>query len=214
MFAKLSGLALNVKPADHAKGFFYKLKNYFTPGGGVNVLSSDQLASKHSNLKQYKDEIMGYIEFLKNNDGDPRKVFAMDKEVKAAAEKILNGKKLKEVSMEELEKAFRVAKEQTSTDLEKIYKAFENPDNKFVRIAKTLNSSFEFASIILLVPAFMIWLARYCEKMTKESKEKARLAEEAKNLQMQPAAAFQLKAGMTPPAVNSAQPTMAGFLKK
>ena len=219
MFAKLSGLALNVKPADHAKGFFYKLKNYFTPGGGVNVLSSDQLASKHSNLKQYKDEIMGYIEFLKNNDGDPRKVFAMDKEVKAAAEKILNGKKLKEVSMEELERAFKTAKTQGDNgpfakELETIYKAFENPDNKFVRIAKTLNSSFEFASIILLVPAFMIWLARYCEKMTKESKEKARLAEEAKNLQMQPAAAFQLKAGMTPPAVNSAQPTMAGFLKK
>ena len=213
MFAKLSGLALNVKPADHAKGFFYKLKNYITPSGGVNVLSSELLTSKHSNLKQYKDGIMGYIDFLKKNDGDPRKVFAMDKEVKEAAEKILNGKKLKEVSIEELEKAFRVAKEQNSTALEKIYKAFENPDNKFVRIAKTLNSTFEFASMIFLVPAFMIWLARYCERMTKESREKERLAEEAKKLQMQPAA-IQPRAGLTPPAMNSAQPTMAGFLNR
>ncbi len=213
MFAKLSGLALNVKPADHSKGFFYKLKNYFTPSGGVNVLSSDQLASKHSNLRQYKDGIMGYIEFLKKNDGDPRKVFAMDKEVKTAAEEILGGKKLKDVSIEDFEKAFRAAKEQNSKALDTIYKAFENADNKFVRIAKTLNSSFEFASIIFLVPAFMIWLARYCERMTKESKEKERIAQEAKNPQAQ-AVIAQNKINLTPPSVNSMQPTMSGFLKK
>lgn len=173
LFAKLSGLALNVKPADHDKGVLYKIKNYVTAGGGVNVLGSEQLSAKHSNLRQYKDGILGYIDFLNKNGGDPRKVFAMDKEVKAAAEEILDGKKLKDVSLEDLEKAFKKAKEQGSTALDKIYKAFEDPNNKFVRRAKTLNSSFEFASIILLVPAFMIWLARYCEKMTARNKAKA-----------------------------------------
>ena len=156
---------------------------------------------------------MGYIEFLKKNDGDPRKVFAMDKEVKTAAEEILGGKKLKDVSIEDFEKAFRAAKEQNSKALDTIYKAFENADNKFVRIAKTLNSSFEFASIIFLVPAFMIWLARYCERMTKESKEKERIAQEAKNPQAQ-AVIAQNKINLTPPSVNSMQPTMSGFLKK
>ena len=215
-FAKLSGLALNVKPKDHDKGFIYKLKNYVTAGKGVNVLGSDQLASKHSNLKQYKDGILGYIEFLNKTGGDPRKVFRMDKEVKEAAENILGGKKLKEVTMDELIQKFRVAKEQNSSELDKIYKAFESPDNKFVRIAKTLNSSFEFASIIFLVPAFMIWLARYCERMTKENKEKQRLAEEAaKNNQTVSAmSAQQINQNRLTAAKAAAQPTMAGFLNR
>ena len=220
LFAKISGLALNVKPADHDKGIFYKLKNYLTPSGGVTVLSSEQLASKHSNLKQYKDGVLGYIEFLNKTGGDPRKVFAMDKTVKNAAEDILTGagvkfEKLKDVSIEDLEKAFKQAMVQdNNTSLETIYKAFESADNKFVRIAKTLNSSFDFASIILIVPAFMIWLARYCEKMTKENKEKERLAEEAKKLQMQPAMAQTTLNKLMPPASSAAQPTMAGFLKR
>ncbi len=219
LFAKLSGLALNVKPADHDKGVFYKLKNYLTPSGGVTVLSSEQLASKHSNLKQYKDGIMGYIEFLKNTGGDPRKVFAMDKTVKTASEDILKAAgvkfdKIKNVSMNDFEKAFRQAMEQDTDAVKTIYKAFESTDNKFVRIAKTLNSSFEFASIIFLVPAFMIWLARYCEKMTKENKEKERIAEEAKKLQAQPALAQTTLNKLIPPANNTAQPTMSGFLKR
>lgn len=212
-FAKLSGLALNVKPKDHDKGFIYKLKNYLTAGKGVNVLGSDQLASKHSNLRQYKDGIIGYIDFLNKTGGDPRKVFSMDKEVKKAAENILNGKKLKDVSMSELVADFKAAQAAgNSKELDTIYKAFESPDNKFVRIAKTLNSSFEFASIILLVPAFMIWLARYCERMTKANKEKERLAQNANNIST--AAAQTSLNKMVHPSVASSQPTMAGFLKK
>ncbi len=219
LFAKLSGLALNVKPADHEKGIFYKLKNYITPVNGVEVLNSAQLASKHSNLKQYKDGVMGYIEFLKNTGGDPRKVFSMDKTVKKAAEDILNAAgvkfdKLKNVSMNDLEKAFKQAMEQDTDSIKTIYKAFESADNKFVRMAKTLNSTFDFASIILIVPAFMIWLARYCERMTKENKEKERLAQEANKLQTQPAIAQAALNKLMPPANNAAQPTMAGFLNR
>ena len=59
----------------------------------------------------------------------------------------------------------------------------------------------------------MIWLARYCERMTKESKEKERIAQEAKNPQAQ-AVIAQNKINLTPPSVNSMQPTMSGFLKK
>lgn len=217
MFAKLSGLALNTKPDDHSKGIFYKLKNYFTPGhNGIEVLGSAQLSSKHSNLKQYKDGISGYIEFLKTNDGDARKVFAMDKNVKTAAEEILGGKKLKDVTIEELEKAFKLAKEQGSKALDTIYSAFEKPNNKFVNRAKTLNSTFEFASIILLVPAFMIWLARYCERMTKANKEKERAMAEANNPQNNQTVDTQkIKLNnQIPPHINASKPTMAGFISK
>ena len=217
LFAKLSGLALNVKPADHDKGLIYKVKNYVTAGGGVNVLGSEQLSAKHSNLKQYKDEILGYIDFLNKNGGDPRKVFAMDKEVKAAAEEILNGKNLKDVSLEDLEKAFKKAKEQGSAALDKIYKAFEDPNNKFVRRAKTLNSSFEFASIILLVPAFMIWLARYCERMTARNKAKAQenIAQNQQTSQQDIQAKKNL--GLVSQVSNQnqiAKVSMAGFINK
>ena len=37
-FSKISGLALNIKPQDHSKGFISKFKNYFTAGDGINVL--------------------------------------------------------------------------------------------------------------------------------------------------------------------------------
>ena len=47
-------------------------------------------------------------------------------------------------------------------------------DNKFIQRAKTCNSAFGFLSTIVLVPGFMMWLARFCEKMTKE-----RVAKEA-----------------------------------
>ena len=219
--AKISGLALNTKPADHAKSFMQKIKNYFTPGNGVNVMKSDQLISKHSNLEQYRDGISGYIEFLKNNGGDPKKVFAMDSNVKEAAEKIL-GKSLKDADITDIEEAFskaRAAKSGTkeANALDVIYKAFKNPDNKFVRRAKTLNSAFQFASIVLLVPAFMIWLARYCERMTKAAKAKQKETQaEQNNLQAQPAAPSNptLKPTQIPPAVNATKTSMAGFINK
>jgi hypothetical protein len=63
-FAKYSGLALNIKPADHNEGFFKKFKNYFSPTGGINVLSNKQLESKYINIEGYKDGINGFFDFV------------------------------------------------------------------------------------------------------------------------------------------------------
>jgi len=217
-FAKMSGLALNIKPEDHSKGFLYKVKNYVTAGSGVNVLSSAEIVTKYSNIDGYKDGINGFFEFLKANGGDPKKVLAMDKTVKEKSEEIL-GKALKDSSLEEIEKAFKTAREQDSKPLKDIYKVFANTDNKFVRNAKTMNSAFAFASIILLVPAFMIWLARYCERMTKENKAKERALLAQDTVQLNQVKEAQQKAQeqvqtikLHAPIAN--KPSMAGFASK
>lgn len=185
VFANASGFALNIKPENHNKNFFNKLKNYFTAGSGVNVLSSEQIVSKYSNVQEYKNGINGFFNFLEENGGNVKKVLLnVDKTVKENAEEIMknfNGKSIKDATMEEIHKAFEQAK--GSNALEKIYTAFSTKDNKFVNRAKTMNSAFGFASTIVLVPAFMMWLARYCENMTKKAiaKEKEQKAAAGNN---------------------------------
>ena len=210
-FAKMSGLALNIKPEDHNKGFLHKVKNYVTAGAGIDVLSSEQIVSKYSNIQDYKDGINGFFTFLEENGGNPKKVLSMDKDVKAQAEEIMKkfggNKSLKEATLEELHEAFRKAK--GSDMLEKIYTAFATKDNKFINRAKTLNSAFGFASTLVLVPAFMMWLARYCENMTKKAIAEKKNAAQSNANPTQSQQVQQVK-----PLVSSNTPTMAGFLNK
>ena len=214
-FAKMSGLALNIKPEDHNKGFLHKVKNYVTAGAGIDVLSSEQIVSKYSNIQNYKDGINGFFTFLEENGGNPKKVLSMDKGVKAQAEEIMkkfSDKSLKEATLEELHDAFKKAK--GSEMLEKIYTAFATKDNKFINRAKTLNSAFGFASTLVLVPAFMMWLARYCENMTKKAIAQKKNATQsntnvAQNQQQSQNVQAQAQAKTV---IASNSPTMAGFL--
>lgn len=212
-FAKISGLALNAKPEDHNKSIFHKIKNYFTAGAGIDVLTSEQIVSKYSNIEDYKNGINGFFNFLEENGGDVKKVLNIDKGVKEQAETIIkdfNGKSLKDATLEEIHAAFEKAK--GSEALENIYTVFKSKDNKFINRAKTFNSAFGFASTLVLVPAFMMWLARYCENMTKKAiaKEKEQKALASAN---EPAPIAQ---NPKPQAVSATakQPTMAGFLNK
>lgn len=189
VFANASGFALNIKPENHNKNFFNKLKNYFTAGSGVNVLNSEQIVSKYSNVQEYKNGINGFFNFLEENGGNVKKVLLnVDKTVKENAEEIMknfNGQSIKDATIEDIHKAFEKAK--GSDALEKIYTVFSTKDNKFVNRAKTMNSAFGFASTLILVPAFMMWLARYCENMTKKAiaKEKEEKATASGNTQAQ-----------------------------
>lgn len=206
-FSKISGFALNIKPKDHSKGIINKLKNYFTAGHGIDVLSSEQIVSKYSKISEYKDGINGFFQFLKENGGDVRRVLNVDSTVKEQSEAIMKkfgGKSLKQATFDEINEAFKKAK--NSEELEKIYSVFSSADNKFINRAKTYNSAFGFASTLILVPAFMMWLARYCEKMTKKAVAK----ENAEKTAIENANA--IKASTT--AAVSSKPTMAGFLNK
>ena len=204
-FAKLSGFALNIKPQDHSKSFLHKIKNYVTAGSGIEVLTSGQITAKYSNISNYKDGINGFFTFIQENGGNIKKILKMDKDVKENAEVILQtykSKSLADATIEEIQEAFKKAKD--SKELDSIYSKFSLKDNKFVTRAKFLNSCFGFASTIVLVPMFMMWLARYCEKMTKEAVEKEK-AEKAKLQQETLSVQSQL--------IPNSKPTMAGFIK-
>jgi hypothetical protein len=52
--------------------------------------------------------------------------------------------------------------------------------NTLVKRAKVFNSTFTFLSTIAIVPAFMVWLARKCDKMTRNARERDKAAEAVK----------------------------------
>ena len=215
-FAKISGLALNVKPEDHNKSILHKVKNYFTAGAGIDVLTSEQITSKYSNIEDYKEGINGFFNFLEENGGDVKKVLNIDKNVKTQAEKIMTdfggGKSLKDATLEEIHTAFKKAK--GSDALENIYTVFKSKDNRFINRAKTFNSAFGFASTLVLVPMFMMWLARYCESMTKKAIAKEKEQKALATATTEPAPAQQNSKPVATTVTSAKQPTMAGFLDK
>lgn len=215
-FAKISGLALNVKPEDHNKSILHKVKNYFTAGAGIDVLTSEQITSKYSNIEDYKEGINGFFNFLEENGGDVKKVLNIDKNVKTQAEKIMTdfggGKSLKDATLEEIHTAFKKAK--GSDALENIYTVFKSKDNRFINRAKTFNSAFGFASTLVLVPMFMMWLARYCESMTKKAIAKEKEQKALATATTEPAPVQQNSKPVATTVTSAKQPTMAGFLNK
>ena len=218
IFGKMFGLVLNVKPQDHDKSIFHAVKNYLTPGKGIDVLKGAQIDSKYSNLENYKDRIVGFVDFLEDENGNAKKVFNMDKGLRAEVEKIL-GKPLKEVSISELRNALKAADDELLQGLESpMAKAMKNiyakfgPNNKFINIAKTCNSTFGLLSTLALVPAFMIAVARYCENMTKKQVEEEKAAKAAPAAENAKNATMSHLKNMLSNVMPSQKPTMTGFL--
>ena len=118
--------------------------------------------------------------------------------------------------MDEIKNAFKNVK--NTEALENIYKTFRNSNNKFINYAKTMNSFFGAHSTLALVPAFMIWLARYCDNMTKRDRAK-HLAAVAQNNTQPAVQDEQIKKQAEESAkiqktIITQKPTMAGFLNK
>ena len=218
LFGKMFGLVLNVKPQDHDKSMFHRVKNYLTPGKGIDVLKGAQIDSKYSNLENYKDRIVGFVDFLEDENGNAKKVFNMDKGVRAEVETIL-GKPLKSVSLDELKAKLKAADDELLQGLDSpMAKAMKNiyakfgPNNKFINIAKTCNSTFGFLSTLVLVPAFMIAVARYCENMTKKQVEEEKAAKAAAAAENAKNATMSHLKNMLSNVMPSQKPTMTGFL--
>ena len=172
ILAVTSGLALNVTPEDHTRNIFSKIKNYVVPNGGIGILQSDEIVAKYSNIQDYKGGINDFFSYVQDNGGNVKRMLMIDKDIKSNVETIMN-KKLEECENHEIINKFKEITDgkvinKNKEQLEKIYEILKKPDNNLVRKAKTLNSAFGFLSIIVLVPAFMIWLADRCEKMTKK----------------------------------------------
>lgn len=179
MFTKKSGFALNEIPSKYAEANPIKKLWYHLKPGGLELLSSKELSVKYSNLEGYKNGISDFFCFIKKHGGDVSKVLSYKGgKIKQYADAIV-GKDVKSASFDEITQAFEKAK--GSKALAEIYKAFKDPNNNFVKHAKTMNSFFNCLAMIVLTPLFMIWIEKFNEKVTKKqiAKEKAMEAKKA-----------------------------------
>ncbi len=203
-FAKLSGLALNVKPESHKNdNILKKVWHYVYPSGGVQVLDSDRVIANYSDVSKFKDGVNDMFRFVDKNGGNVGKMLNIDDNIRTAATEILGEAPNKNMKLKDIIAAFDKAK---GTDAyKKVVDTLADNGNKLVKRAKTCNSAFGFASTVLLIPAFMVWISKHCENMTKK-----RIAEE------QAAANKSVVKNIPVPdamQVVTNKPTMAGFLK-
>lgn len=179
-FTEKTGFALNDVPSDYPKAKAWKKFMYRVMPGGLELFTSHELAAKYSNIDKYNNGILDFITFIHKHKGDIRKVFSYKEGgVKEHADAIV-GKDIKQASIDEITKAFEKAVRDKSSDLEEIYKVFRDPNNAFVRHAKTMNSVFAFASLCVLTPAFMIGIEKYNEHVTKKQIAQEQAAKKAK----------------------------------
>lgn len=204
IFAKASGLALNIKPANHNESIFKKAWHYIYPTGGVQVLDSDRIISNYSKVDSFKDGINDMFRFVENNGGNVGKMLNIDNDIKVAATEILGKAPDKSMKLNDVIKAFDKAK--GTEAYERIVKILSDSGNKIVKQAKTYNSAFGFASTVFLVPALMIWISKHCEKMTKK-----RVAEMQEASMASMAKRTQVPSSMQ---IVTNKPTMAGFLNR
>ena len=166
-FTKITGLALNKKDMEN-RSTFKKIFDYLNPTDGRHqVLSTAQLKSKYTNIHEYRDGVIGFIEFIEKSGGDIKKAFSADKEIMKVIDQILSesGKNYAQATSADIKAALSKA----HTDKHKLMKEFYNlfkGDNGLLSRAKTSNSTFGFVSTILLIPGLIYWLTTVCEKMT------------------------------------------------
>ncbi len=207
-FTKLTGLALNSKNLE-GRNWYQKTIDYLNPSDARHsVLSSKQLESKYTNLKGYKGEVNGFIEFIEKSGGDIKKAFAQDKNIKAVVEDIVkaNGKEsYAKATSEDIKAALSKANAKNTKHIKEFYKLFEK-ENGLLNRAKTCNSTFGCISTLAFVPGLIIGLTDLCKYMTDKRKAKEKAEAAAK----EGAIPFQ---GQDIQRIASSKPTMEGFIK-
>ncbi len=152
ILANATGIALNVKPRPPKNSEFtrlQKLGHYFSLGKGVNLLSNQEIVTRYSDIE-------GYV-------GNPgKKLGKLYKFINS------NGGNAKKV-------IDRYFKGKTN---EQIVEILKDKNNILVRKAQNMNSGIAALSTLVLVPGFIIFLARACEKMTKRCLAKEQKAAE------------------------------------
>lgn len=201
-FTKLTGLALNKKDMDGLSPM-KKVWGYINPANTQHaVLSSAQLESKYTDIKGYKDGIDGFVEFIEQSKGNIKKALSHDKNIKQAADAIVQevkGKSFAQATKEEIKEALHIARVKGLESLETFYSKF-GKGNKLLSHAKTCNSAFDFLSTVILVPLFIYKLTDFCTALTEKQRAKDKM-----NLNQAQA----LQAPLNP----SSKPSMQGFLE-
>lgn len=200
-FTNKTGLALNKKNLE-GRTKFQKIMDYLNPSDSRHaVLSSKQLESKYTNIKNYKDGVVGFIDFIEESGGNIKKALGHDKKIKAVVEKML-GKSYDTATAGEIKSALTNAHISNTSEMKEFYSLFEGA-NGILNKAKTCNSAFGALSTLVLVPLLIISLTDLCKKMTDKRQAKDKAEKALSTSQAQRA-----------PLILTDKPTMAGFLNK
>ncbi|MDD3238467.1 MAG: hypothetical protein PHV37_10290 [Candidatus Gastranaerophilales bacterium] len=174
-----SGYVLAIKDdAFKAKTPIGKFLDYLKPVKGIQILKSDALTSKYSNLEDYKKGIEGFCEFVDNQGGNLKKIFSTTDKSKTLLENICGGaENFAKADNKTISDSIKKAVTNKSKDIDDLYGLFKNNIgadgktiyNEFLHKAKALNSKFDFLSMCVLVPAFLGFaLPKINEHITKK----------------------------------------------
>jgi hypothetical protein len=171
-FAKTTGFVLNTIPKKLAgKNWYQKLGHYLNPTDN-SVMSYSELEKKYSNFEKYPEKIKGFIDFVHSQKGSVQKILSKGK-VAAITAKAIGEKDaaaLKSMSEKDICAKLIEADKKGTDGIKAFYETMKDEKNPLVTKAKTMNSTFDFASTCLIVPLFMLWIERYNEQKTKKLK--------------------------------------------
>lgn len=174
---KATGFALALKPNFETPTKLKEYLAYLRPVKGHKVLNSAQLQSKYTNIEQYKGGIAGFAKFIDEQGGDVRKMFTIDKNALKQLEEAYNlstksqNVKFAQAGNKDIIEAMQevVEKNKDSAPLKNLYEIFSKNDNAFLRKAKIMNSSFNFAILFFIAPLVFGWaIPRLNESLTKK----------------------------------------------
>lgn len=176
---KATGLALALKPKFAQPSKLKEYLAYLRPIKGHKVLNSAQLHSKYTNIHQYKDGIAGFAKFIDEQGGDVRKMFKIDSNALEQLKTAYNASaKAKSVAFEQagnkdiIEAMTDVVKNGKASDsIENLKKIFQKNDNAFLRKAKIMNSSFNFAILFAVAPVVFGWFIPWLNELLTKKRQ-------------------------------------------
>ncbi len=186
---KNSGFALATKPTT-MKNTLKKVLNYLNPVGGVQVLNGKQIKAHYSEIDKLEGGIASFCDFVTGNGGNLKKLFSFEKGgTREIVERIVGKDVFAAGDNKAIRDGLANAAKKGSKDIAELYSKFASPKNPFVIKAKSLNSTFGFLSMFLLVPVLLGFaIPKINERITKKKFLERQAAEQAKaQVTIQPA---------------------------
>ena len=167
MFEKSSGIVMSEKASNYAEmPRWRRICEHLRPFGGTQVYSNEDILLKYTDVDKFNGGFEGFCNYIKQSGGNLVKLFANDKAAASNMESML-GKKLKDATDNEILEA--VKNKSNAQYIENIVKVFKDNNNTFVKKAKSITGVFGFVSTLIVIPAFMIFLQKFNEKVTKHA---------------------------------------------
>ncbi len=186
---KKTGFVLTKKPDDfNTKSIIKKIGDFIMPTSKYSTLKSDQIISRYSDVRNTKDGMEGFCNFIDKTGGNLKNLFSFKEESKNIMENIMGKEAFNQADNKSIINVIKETMQNAPEKLEDLYKQFDGKNNDFVKKAKAMNSAFGFFSMVVVVPLFL----GFGVPALNASITKKRFKEEHANLK--PAAANNAKA--------------------